>query len=125
MAILSSYDKDEREQYIGIVELFFGLGLLFGPIFGALFYNLGGYMMPFIAFGSIYFFFWPAIVYVMMKASRLGKQAQLANELNSGTAEENAQAEKVDVDLIALLKKPRFFFGLASQGFIAMSLLYI
>ena len=56
MAILSSYSKAEREKYIGIFELFFGLGLLFGPIFGAFFYSIGGYMMPFITFGKFHLF---------------------------------------------------------------------
>lgn len=52
LAILSSYHKSEREKYIGIVEIFFGLGLLFGPIFGAFFYSIGGYKAPFISFGK-------------------------------------------------------------------------
>ena len=43
MAILSSFDKDEREQYIGWVEAGFGVGLLFGPIIGAGLYTLGGF----------------------------------------------------------------------------------
>jgi MFS family permease len=53
MAILSSYNKDEREKYIGFIEMFFGLGLLFGPIFGAFFYSFGGYIMPFLSFGKL------------------------------------------------------------------------
>lgn len=56
LAILSSYNKDEREKYIGLVELFFGLGLLFGPIFGAFFYSFGGYIMPFMSFGKFFSF---------------------------------------------------------------------
>lgn len=133
MAILSSYNKDEREKYIGLVELFFGLGLLFGPIFGAFFYSLGGYMMPFISFGKLvplanfvfpavlYLVFFPMIIYVMLKASRLSK---LAAQQQTSAVEESP-AEKVDIDLVQLLKRPRFTFGLLSQGFISMSLLYV
>ena len=55
MAILSSFTPDEREKYIGIVEASFGLGLLFGPLIGAFWYNLGGYKMPFVFFGKYSF----------------------------------------------------------------------
>jgi MFS family permease len=55
MAILSSFSQDEREKYIGIVEASFGVGLLFGPLIGAFFYKLGGYVMPFVFFGKFIF----------------------------------------------------------------------
>ena len=43
MAMLSSFDGHEREQYIGQMEAAFGMGFLFGPLFGAFLYNIGGY----------------------------------------------------------------------------------
>lgn len=52
MAILSSFSNEEREKYIGIVEASFGLGLLFGPLIGAVFYKIGGYIAPFMFFGK-------------------------------------------------------------------------
>ena len=52
MAILSSFDRHEREQYIGWVEAGFGVGLLFGPIMGAGLYSIGGYQVPFFTFGK-------------------------------------------------------------------------
>ena len=57
MAILSSFPQSEREKYIGWVEASFGIGLLFGPMIGALLYTIGGYVMPFITFGKCTFFF--------------------------------------------------------------------
>jgi len=52
MAILISFDPQERERYIGLVEASIGLGLLLGPLFGSLFFYLGGYKAPFLAFGK-------------------------------------------------------------------------
>ena len=48
MALLSTFEKEEREKYIGWIEGADGLGLLFGPVFGAFLYSLGGYPMPFL-----------------------------------------------------------------------------
>jgi MFS family permease len=52
MAIMSSFASNEREKYIGWVEAAAGIGLLTGPLFGALLFNLGGYIMPFFTFGK-------------------------------------------------------------------------
>ena len=52
MAIMSSFAGNEREKYIGWVEAAAGVGLLTGPLFGALLYNVGGYTMPFFTFGK-------------------------------------------------------------------------
>lgn len=52
MAIISSFEKHEREQYIGWIEAATGVGLLFGPLLGALLYGIGGYVMPFATFGK-------------------------------------------------------------------------
>ena len=43
MAILSSFDGAEREQYIGWIEAANGVGLLFGPLIGAFLFSVGGY----------------------------------------------------------------------------------
>ena len=56
MAILSSFGAEEREKYIGWIEAAFGLGMLFGPLLGAVMYNYGGYQCPFITFTVIYFY---------------------------------------------------------------------
>ena len=48
-AIIASHYKEDREKMIGMMESSSGIGLLLGPIFGAIFYKLGGYIMPFLA----------------------------------------------------------------------------
>jgi len=52
MAVLSSFNQQEREKYIGWIEAGAGIGLLFGPLMGALLYSIGGYVMPFAVFGK-------------------------------------------------------------------------
>lgn len=54
MAIIATHYKDERERAIGLIEAASGVGLLLGPFFGALLYEIGGYMLPFIATGNIF-----------------------------------------------------------------------
>ena len=55
MAILISFDSEDRERYIGLIESSLGLGLLLGPFIGSGFFYLGGYKAPFIAFGKFLF----------------------------------------------------------------------
>jgi MFS family permease len=57
MAIVSTHYKNERERAIGLIEAASGVGLLLGPFFGALLYEIGGYMLPFIATGKILYIF--------------------------------------------------------------------
>lgn len=52
MAILSSFEGQEREKYIGWIEAANGIGLLFGPLIGALLFSMGGYQTPFFTFGK-------------------------------------------------------------------------
>ena len=56
MAIMSSFSKSERERFLGWIQAANGLGLLTGPLLGALLYQLGGYMCPFIFFGKYFQF---------------------------------------------------------------------
>ena len=56
MAILISFDSEDRERYIGLIESSLGLGLLLGPFIGSCFFYLGGYKAPFLAFGKYLFF---------------------------------------------------------------------
>lgn len=46
------YEKDV-EKKLSISELVCGLGFMFGPVLGSVTYSLGGYIMPFIFFGTI------------------------------------------------------------------------
>jgi hypothetical protein len=54
MAIVSSHSKEGRERAIGLNESSAGNGLLIGPFFGALLYEIGGYMLPFVSTGNFF-----------------------------------------------------------------------
>ena len=54
MAILSSFEGEEREKYIGWIEAANGLGLLFGPLIGSFLFSMGGYQTPFFTFGKCF-----------------------------------------------------------------------
>ena len=47
----SSANEDELKSSLGYIELGLSLGTSSGPLFASLFYNLGGYKLPFIALG--------------------------------------------------------------------------
>ena len=53
MAIIGSFDGGEKERYLGWIQAANGLGLLSGPLVGAVLYNLGGFSLPFIFFGKL------------------------------------------------------------------------
>lgn len=53
IAIITTHYKHERERTIGLVEASSGVGLLLGPFFGAILYQIGGYVMPFFVTGKI------------------------------------------------------------------------
>ena len=55
------------EKMIGISELAAGFGFLIGPITGSSLYNLGGYLTPFITFGSITLTITPIIYCILTK----------------------------------------------------------
>lgn len=42
---------------MGIIESAMGISLVVGPMLGAFFYSLGGYMLPFIAYGIFFLLF--------------------------------------------------------------------
>ena len=69
MAILSGFESEEREEYIGYIEAANGLGLLFGPLMGAFLFTLGGFTLPFLTFAGLYFLAYPYI-WVSLNRSR-------------------------------------------------------
>lgn len=69
MAILSSFRKNEREQYIGWIEAVNGLGFLFGPIFGAFLFTLGGFSFPFLFFAGLFIVSYPFISYSLVRST--------------------------------------------------------
>lgn len=52
MAIIARHYKHDREKTIGMMEASSGIGLLLGPFFGAILYQIGGYVLPFFATGN-------------------------------------------------------------------------
>lgn len=63
MAIVASHYRMEREKAIGLIEASSGVGLLLGPFFGALLYEIGGYLLPFVVIAGFYFLLYPMIAY--------------------------------------------------------------
>lgn len=77
MAVLSSFKIGEREQYIGWIESATGIGLLFGPLLGALLYNIGDYYLPFLFFSTLYAISFPTICYILSKSNAEATEYQI------------------------------------------------
>jgi Ca2+/Na+ antiporter len=84
---------------------------------GAFLFTLGGYTLPFMTFSALYFIAYP---YIWMSLSR--SKSQIENEEGAEIDEEN---KKEDVELKALLSKPRFVFGLLAQMMMMMSIQFL
>jgi MFS family permease len=54
-AFAAAHYPDQLMGKIAMIELFAGLGLMAGPIFGALVYAIGGYVSVFLTLGSLFF----------------------------------------------------------------------
>jgi len=65
VAIISTFFKDDREYYIGILEGGVGVGMLVGPLLGALLYSLGGYLMPFWTVAGIVLALYPMLIHTV------------------------------------------------------------
>lgn len=110
MAILSSFGAEEREKYIGWIEAAFGLGMLFGPLLGAVMYNFGGYSCPFITFTAIYLLLYPFISYFLVQANK--ERAAAVEQQGLSTLISPKPVAQQPVHLPALFAKPRFTFGI-------------
>jgi MFS family permease len=127
MAILSSFEPQEREMYIGTIEACNGVGLLLGPLMGGLLYSFGGYMMPFATFAAIYVALYPYIIYTLVSASRVVRGAENEQPEAGGIMSilGSKKAEKEEIKVGKLLGKPRFVYGLLSQMMLLMSIQYL
>ena len=67
MAIVATHYKHEREKTIGMMESASGVGLLLGPFFGAMLYEIGGYVMPFFVTAMLYLCMYPLIAYTLAR----------------------------------------------------------
>jgi MFS family permease len=69
MALVIAYSqKEQRDQNIGYIECFFGLGYLTGPLIGSLLFQYGGYTMPFLACGMFLLLVMPLLVFNLQRA---------------------------------------------------------
>ena len=80
------------------IEAFFGIGSMFGPSVGGLFYDLGGFKLP--------FFFLGGFSLLVSIASLLLFYEEEGNE-NESNSEEN-----IDVSWLNILKSPGVWAGL-------------
>jgi MFS family permease len=105
MAIVANHYKDERERVIGLIEAASGVGLLLGPFFGALLYEIGGYMLPFVATAATYFLLYPliALSLAVIHEEELEDSKRIAS-----------YDDLPEQDVFELCKIPRFLFGLFS-----------
>ena len=69
MAMLSGLKNDEREKAIGLLEVSNGIGILCGPLLGALLYSIGGYHFPFMVFAFLYLLMYPIIAHYLIRAN--------------------------------------------------------
>lgn len=112
MAIVTSMDQADREQNIGFMEMAFGLGHLFGPMMGGMLYHFGDYKLPFFFFATNTLLALPCIQFVLQKS-------QL------DTIDTGRESEKAKPNIMRLIGKPRFLFGLLSQLTLMMSIQYL
>ncbi len=52
-AIFAAIYPDDYEKRIGINEAAVSIGIMIGPMLGAIIYNFGGFFYPFAVFGTI------------------------------------------------------------------------
>ena len=113
MAILSSYGRADREKYIGWAFTAGGVGLIVGPLFAALFYQIGGISAAFFISAGIY----------LCTLSTVSKYFIYADQIHPVSLRPDEDARSVPV--MALLQYKRFLFGAAAQLNIMMTLMFI
>lgn len=74
MAMLGGLKNEDREKSIGYIEVSNGIGILCGPLIGALLYNIGGYHFPFAVFSFLYIFMYPIMAHYLFKANKEKKE---------------------------------------------------
>lgn len=75
--MLSGLKNEEREKAIGLLEVSNGIGILCGPLIGAMLYSIGGYHFPFMIFALIYIAMYPIIAHYLIKANNEKKEYML------------------------------------------------
>lgn len=75
LAIISSFSSLERERFFGYLEASNGIGLLFGPLIGAILYSIGGFSLPFFFFSCLQIMAFPFVGVYFVKAAREADEA--------------------------------------------------
>ena len=65
-SLIMSFNAADRERYIGYIEAANGMGLLLGPMIGALLYSIGGFYVPFFFFATCFILAYPSISYTLI-----------------------------------------------------------
>jgi len=130
-AIIARHYKHDRERTIGMMESSSGFGLLLGPFFGAILYEIGGYMMPFIVFcknlslnilASFYLCLYPLIAYTLIHINDKERETpQKESEVRNPEISEEHTIVKVS----KLCLIPRFLMGVASQVMVYSSVTFL
>lgn len=68
-ALFAAVYPDDYEKRIGINQAMIGLGLMIGPMLGAVIYKFGGFFFPFGIFGTIQIIF-SFVLYIKLDASK-------------------------------------------------------
>ena len=133
MAILTSCFPEEREDNIAILEAGVGIGMLLGPLAGALLYTVGGYIMPFWTVAFICIALYPTLTetinFIEQKEQEItAKQAESRKQLNettdgmidseSGESRPATKKDEVSVSFGKLCTVPMFVFGLICQIYV-------
>jgi MFS family permease len=124
MAMLSGLKNEDREKSIGYLEVSNGIGILCGPLIGALLYNIGGYHFPFAVFALLYLGMYPVIGHFLFKANS-EKNAYMARTGQNSQVSESQNYEKDPITMSMLFSKPRFLFGIWGQLNTMMALQFI
>ena len=85
MAIITSCFPEDGEDNIAILEAGVGIGMLLGPLLGALLYTFGGYIFPFYFVAVMILALYPILVstinFIEQREKELTQKATGANRV--------------------------------------------
>ena len=126
-SIVSSFEVDEREKYIGYVEASQGAGMLISPALGGLLYAWGGFRAPFWIFGGMMLLLYPYSSYVLSQASKEAYQ-ELIRYRSDPVLSRSLPVpvfDQEDIKISDFLCKKRFTFALLARGLQQMEFAFL
>jgi len=69
--VIAEADKNDKVRQVGLIETTTGVGFLFGPVWGSVMYQVGGYPAPFACSALLYIICFPFVTYNLFTARRL------------------------------------------------------